>query len=403
MRNLIRSLVGPAVEASVIASAELWGELPLPDDAAHVYAMGPNAHRILLFGAGGIAGLGVSSHEVAVGGQLARRLAAMTGRGVDIEIDGVLSRSLSRSTQDLAQHDLSRFDALVIQLGAREGVGLRSASAWRRDMREFVAAIESAAPIGLEVFFFGLPAMPGVVEMPAMLEAVVNRHLARLDAQSRAACAGSRVRFIHFAPRDAPLGSRYGGASTHAGWAEAMAVAIATPLSRATEVVRELIPDDEDLRIASLRELVDTDRSDDTRFDAMVAMARDLFGVAGAALNFIDSHCQWTYAGAGIPRGFVPRSGTFCTAAIARDEIYVVPDTDLDPRWVHHSNGEGAGRIRFYAGYPIEAPNGQRIGTLCIIDVVPRRFSIEDAALLRELALRVQSALWAVRPRSSAR
>jgi GAF domain-containing protein len=51
------------------------------------------------------------------------------------------------------------------------------------------------------------------------------------------------------------------------------------------------------------------------------------------------------------------------------------------------------GRVRFYAGYPIEAPNGMRIGALCLTDPTPRSFNRADEALLRELALRVQAVL----------
>jgi GAF domain-containing protein len=54
----------------------------------------------------------------------------------------------------------------------------------------------------------------------------------------------------------------------------------------------------------------------------------------------------------------------------------------------------GTQQVRFYAGYPIEAPNGQRVGALCIVDTKPRRFSRKEAELLRELALRVQTLLW---------
>jgi GAF domain-containing protein len=52
-----------------------------------------------------------------------------------------------------------------------------------------------------------------------------------------------------------------------------------------------------------------------------------------------------------------------------------------------------SGRVRFYAGHPIEAPNGMRVGALCLTDPTPRAFDRSDEALLRELALRVQAAL----------
>jgi GAF domain-containing protein len=50
--------------------------------------------------------------------------------------------------------------------------------------------------------------------------------------------------------------------------------------------------------------------------------------------------------------------------------------------------------VRFYAGYPLEAPDGRRVGALCIVDTSPRSFSKREAALLRGLTLRVQHELW---------
>jgi len=50
--------------------------------------------------------------------------------------------------------------------------------------------------------------------------------------------------------------------------------------------------------------------------------------------------------------------------------------------------------VRFYAGYPLEAPEGVRVGALCVVDTKPRRFSPAEASLLRDLALRVQAVLW---------
>jgi len=392
-RQIVRRFAGPAVEAAVLSSIEHWGSLPRPADSTHVYAVGPDADRILLFGAGGVAGLGVSSHELGPGGYLARLLSSMTGRGTEIEVDGSAQRSIARAARELAERDLSRYDAVVIQLGAREASGLRAPKSWRRDVQALLDALEATAPSALAIFFFGLPPLPRSLDLGPGVASLVTRHAATLNAVSRAACAATRVRFVDFTPVDAPLGSRFGGASTYAGWAEPIARELKGALDAAPSAIHEASLD-EGLRLRSLQELVTVTETGDTRFDGVVGMARDLFGVAGAALNFIDSDCQWTYSGAPISRGVMPREGTFCNVTIMHGEILVLQDTDLDPRFVGHTNGTEKGRVRFYAGYPIESPNGQRIGALCVVDFAPRAFSAADAALLRELALRVQSLLW---------
>ena len=96
----------------------------------------------------------------------------------------------------------------------------------------------------------------------------------------------------------------------------------------------------------------------------------------------------------GFEKTDLPRSESFCATTIDLGGALIVEDALHDARFntlpAVTENG-----IRFYAGYPVEAPNGQRIGTLCLFDDTPRSFSSADRSLLRELALRVQAELWA--------
>ena len=57
----------------------------------------------------------------------------------------------------------------------------------------------------------------------------------------------------------------------------------------------------------------------------------------------------------------------------------------------------GGPKLRFYAGYPIEARDGSRVGAPCIMDPQPRPFSAHDASLLRNLATQVQARLWQIK------
>ncbi|WP_082764209.1 GAF domain-containing protein [Frondihabitans sp. PAMC 28766] len=77
-----------------------------------------------------------------------------------------------------------------------------------------------------------------------------------------------------------------------------------------------------------------------------------------------------------------------------RDRQFVVEDALTDPRYSHYSLVTGDPGVRFYAGYPIESPDGQRIGALCVMDSCPRTFTDEDAQLLRGLAQKAQEELW---------
>ena len=71
-----------------------------------------------------------------------------------------------------------------------------------------------------------------------------------------------------------------------------------------------------------------------------------------------------------------------------------IDDVTADDRFRDLPWASGASPLRFYAGYPVEAPDGHRVGALCIVDTRLRDFSDAEATLLRELALQAQTLLW---------
>ena len=145
-------------------------------------------------------------------------------------------------------------------------------------------------------------------------------------------------------------------------------------------------------RLRALRALTMANRGPDERIDRVVANARDLLGATGASLNFIESEYQWVKTAVGMPRENTPRDETLCDITIRSPHVFVIEDTAADDRYVAFSGSTDP--VRFYAGYPVEAPDGHRVGALCITDCQPRVFTGSDASLLRDLALQVQALLW---------
>ena len=123
-------------------------------------------------------------------------------------------------------------------------------------------------------------------------------------------------------------------------------------------------------------------------------MARDMLGVDAASLNFIDHDRMWSKATAGIAPGEVPRDATICDVTIRTPGVHVIEDVRADPVFRSASWLASRENMRFYAGYPLEAPGGERIGALCVIHREPRTFSSADAATLRSLALAAQALMW---------
>lgn len=153
---------------------------------------------------------------------------------------------------------------------------------------------------------------------------------------------------------------------------------------------------DETLRVHTLRELNILDTAPEDRFDRLTRLAKRMFNVPIALVSLIDSDRQWFKSSIGLPVSQTARSVSFCGHAILQNEAFVVPDASLDPRFATNPLVLGELHIRFYAGQPLKLGNGIVLGTLCIIDSVPRSFSDEDREALRDLAKIVENELIAI-------
>lgn len=152
-------------------------------------------------------------------------------------------------------------------------------------------------------------------------------------------------------------------------------------------------------RLSTLADLDILDTPPEHEFDTIVEIARRSFGCKIALVSLVDEHRQWFKAKCGLDACEGPRSQAFCSHAIECDDIMVVADATLDPRFADNAMVRGAPHIRFYAGMPLRVRGGRdtgeifAMGTLCIIDTVPRTLSPADADLLRRLAKLVETLL----------
>jgi len=146
------------------------------------------------------------------------------------------------------------------------------------------------------------------------------------------------------------------------------------------------LPDNEAQRLQVLLDLNLLDTPPDARFDRITRLAARLFGVSTALVSLIDAERQWFKSRVGMTLPETPRAASFCAHAILQDDVMVVRDACEDARFAHTPMVQGDNPVRFYAGSPIAAGDGHRIGTLCILDRVPREFNDEERVLLRDLA-----------------
>ena len=151
--------------------------------------------------------------------------------------------------------------------------------------------------------------------------------------------------------------------------------------------------DDESERVSTLKGYGLLDTPNEPEFDAIVREAAAAMGTEVALVSLVDEHRQWFKAKIGLAATETPRSISFCTHAIRGREVFIVEDASLDQRFANNPLVTGDPNIRFYCGAPLEAPDGKRIGTLCVLGDKPRATPTpQQTAKLAELACRTVAA-----------
>ena len=133
-------------------------------------------------------------------------------------------------------------------------------------------------------------------------------------------------------------------------------------------------PQDEQIRLDTLHSFNILDTEHEERFDRLTRMAKRLFGVPIALVSLVDESRQWFKSCFGLSISETSRDISFCGHTILGNDMFIIPDTSLDERFADNPLVLNEPYIRFYAGYPLIAPNGSKLGTLCIIDTKPRSF-----------------------------
>lgn len=149
-------------------------------------------------------------------------------------------------------------------------------------------------------------------------------------------------------------------------------------------------------RVRSLHDLNVLDTPPEERFDRLTRLARHLFDVPIALVSLVDADRQWFKSSQGLEATELPRASSFCGHAIYDSQPFIVEDASRDPRFHGNPLVLGAPYVRFYAGCPLRNQDGQPMGTLCIIDRVPREVTPEDIDALKDLATMAERELIAL-------
>ncbi len=152
-------------------------------------------------------------------------------------------------------------------------------------------------------------------------------------------------------------------------------------------------PTNEADRLAALRGLHILDTPGEERFDRITRLAMRLFNVPIVLISLVDTNRQWFKSCYGLGTAETSRDVSFCAHAILYDQIFIIPDALQDVRFADNPLVTGDPYIRFYAGQPLHAADGSRVGTLCIIDRQPHVFEQSEIAIMRDLGAIIENEL----------
>jgi signal transduction histidine kinase len=124
--------------------------------------------------------------------------------------------------------------------------------------------------------------------------------------------------------------------------------------------------------------------------DRMTRFAQVVLEAPVALISLVDDHRQFFKSHQGLPEPWAserqtPLTHSFCQHVVTSAQPLIVSDARLDER-VRENLAIRDLNVIAYAGYPIVAPGGQVLGSLCAIHGRPHPWTERELLLLRELS-----------------
>jgi anti-sigma regulatory factor (Ser/Thr protein kinase) len=150
---------------------------------------------------------------------------------------------------------------------------------------------------------------------------------------------------------------------------------------------------DESERLKALREYKILDTHPEQAFDDLTLIASQICGAPIALISLVDEDRQWFKSRIGTEVHETSRSISFCAHAIQQKGVFTIPDTLQDERFRDNPLVCTEPHIRFYAGAPLINRDGYALGTLCVLDYIPRKLTAEQNNALMALERQVAAQL----------
>ena len=230
----------PVVKMWAVGRNIELARVPRPYDLPRVEALGPDRDRVLILGAGPALGRGVSSHQLALPGALARALTAVTGRGTDVEVitdPGFNIRNIGDAVDTIS---FWHFDAIVLTPGVTDTLAFTSIQMWEKHLALLLAKLGALAPT-MEQFVVGIPPIRSIPEFDTPMGGLVGRHAESLDRVSSAVCSRQvKTTFVPLSALPKRSDERHRAPNDYTRWGRELAVIIAPILDASWPAARDL-------------------------------------------------------------------------------------------------------------------------------------------------------------------
>ncbi len=127
--------------------------------------------------------------------------------------------------------------------------------------------------------------------------------------------------------------------------------------------------------------------------DELAELISLVCGTPIAIISLIDDKRQWYKAKVGVDNSEVPIEDSFCQYTMLDSSILEIPDARVDERVKNKPAAKGNSGLRFYAGIPLQAPNGHNIGTVCVASPLTDKLSDTQQKAFRLLARQAMNLL----------